>query len=152
MASDPQEKNEVSYRVNPPIDNDALNDLAAMAWQRDRGASPDVDFVALLKLCLCYICAYVDERTVGFVKLVWDGGEHAFLLDTMVHPAMQRRGIGRRLVVEAIACAKTRGVEWVHVDYEPHLEEFYADCGFRPTRAGLINTKHDDWSAEQDGE
>jgi hypothetical protein len=29
-------------------------------------------------------------------------------------------------------------VEWLHVDFEPHLDEFYHKCGFKETRAGLI--------------
>jgi GNAT superfamily N-acetyltransferase len=75
---------------------------------------------------------------VGFVNLAWDGGIHAFLLDTTVHAAWQRRGIGRRLVGEAVAVAAARGMEWVHGDYEPHLDDFYRACGFQPTLAGLI--------------
>ena len=31
------------------------------------------------------------------------------------------------------------GCQWLHVDYEPHLEEFYQGCGFRPTLAGLMH-------------
>ena len=31
------------------------------------------------------------------------------------------------------------GVEWLHVDYEPHLEGFYRGCGFRHTAAGLLH-------------
>jgi hypothetical protein len=35
--------------------------------------------------------------------------------------------------------ARTAGCEWLHVDFEPHLTEFYMDrCGFRPTSAGLL--------------
>jgi hypothetical protein len=34
--------------------------------------------------------------------------------------------------------AKAAGCEWLHVDFEPHLDTFYFDaCGFRPTDAGL---------------
>ncbi|KAB2862019.1 MAG: GNAT family N-acetyltransferase, partial [Anaerolineae bacterium] len=33
------------------------------------------------------------------------------------------------------------GIEWIHVDYEPHLHEFYTQCGFTPTFAGLVNLK-----------
>ncbi len=66
------------------------------------------------------------------------GGDHAFVLDTTVHPDYQHRGIGRLLVRRASEIAEENGVEWLHVDYEPHLEGFYARCGFRPTQAGLI--------------
>lgn len=82
---------------------------------------------------------YEGERLVGFVNLAWDGGVHAFLLDTTVHPYFARRGIGTALVRHAIEAARGRGVEWIHVDYEPHLSGFYAACGFQPTAAGLIN-------------
>jgi hypothetical protein len=29
-------------------------------------------------------------------------------------------------------------MEWLHVDYEPHLDSFYRACGFQPTLAGLL--------------
>jgi GNAT superfamily N-acetyltransferase len=92
--------------------------------------------------CLAHICAYHGGRLVGFIKLAWDGGIHAFVLDTTVHPDHQRRGIGRRLVERAVEIAGRSGVEWVHVDYEPSLEHFYSRCGFCPTLAGLLHRKH----------
>lgn len=78
---------------------------------------------------------------VGFVNVAWDGGVHTFLLDTTVRPEAQRRGVGTRLVERAAQVAKARGVAWLHVDYEPHLEDFYKRCGFRMTRAGLLYLK-----------
>ena len=30
-------------------------------------------------------------------------------------------------------------VVWLHVDYEPHLLDFYRRCGFRHTEAGLMH-------------
>ena len=51
---------------------------------------------------------------------------------------MQRRGIGQRLVHEAAVVARANEIVWLHVDYEPHLESFYRDCGFQPTSAGLM--------------
>jgi hypothetical protein len=47
-------------------------------------------------------------------------------------------GLRRRLVERAAEVARRSGVEWLHVDYEPALEGFYARCGFRPTPAGLM--------------
>ena len=49
------------------------------------------------------------------------------------------RGIGARLVAVATKAARTAGCEWLHVDFDDDLREFYLDaCGFRPTNAGLI--------------
>ena len=83
-----------------------------------------------------------DETLVGFVNVAWDGGDHAFLLDTKTHRVYQRRGIGTELVRIASGHAKAAGCEWLHVDFEADLEPFYLGaCGFRPTPAGLINLR-----------
>ena len=86
-----------------------------------------------------YTCAWRGDEPIGFVNLAWDGGIHAFVLDTTVYPNVRRRGVGRRLVKLAVEVARERGVEWVHVDFDPHLREFYYECGFRRTAAGLLH-------------
>jgi ribosomal protein S18 acetylase RimI-like enzyme len=81
-----------------------------------------------------------DGLLVGFVNVAFDGGDHAFLLDTKTHAAYQRRGIATDVVMLAAAHAKAAGCEWLHVDFDPHLRPFYLDaCGFHPTDAGLIH-------------
>ena len=124
----------ISYRISPPITNDALNALFGASWP-DHAWS---DFEPALSHSLAYICAYQQDRLIGFVNLAWDGGVHAFLLDTTVLPAFRRHGIGRELVIGAAQVARERAIEWLHVDYEPHLEAFYRGCGFRHTEAGLM--------------
>jgi ribosomal protein S18 acetylase RimI-like enzyme len=89
---------------------------------------------------------------VGFVNVAWDGGDHAFLLDTKVAAEDQRQGIATALVGDAARHAKAAGCEWLHVDFEDHLAAFYFDaCGFRPTPAGLIHLaarRHDQEPAD----
>jgi ribosomal protein S18 acetylase RimI-like enzyme len=80
-----------------------------------------------------------DGLLVGFVNVVSDGGDHAFLLDTKTRGAFQRQGIATRVVALAVEYARAGGHEWLHVDFAPHLRAFYLDtCGFAPTDAGLI--------------
>jgi len=82
--------------------------------------------------------ACIDEQLVGFVHACWDGGAHAFLLDTAVDPDRRRSGIGARLVRAIVDETTAAGCDWLHVDYEPHLAAFYAEaCGFSSTSAGL---------------
>ena len=124
----------ITYRLNSTISNLDMNRLFAAAWSDHQ----DKDFMPILSRSLAYICAYDGDSLVGFVNVAWDGGVHAFLLDTTVHPDYQRQGIGVRLVLEAVAAAKEQGIQWLHVDYEPHLDTFYKQCGFQPTLAGLM--------------
>jgi ribosomal protein S18 acetylase RimI-like enzyme len=93
----------------------------------------------VLRHSLAYVGAFDGETLVGFVNVAWDGRDHAFILDTRVHPAYRHRGIGRELVRRAAGVARERGCETLHVDYAAELEPFYAACGFTPTAAGLID-------------
>jgi GNAT superfamily N-acetyltransferase len=81
-----------------------------------------------------------EGQLVGFVNVAWDGGSHAFLIDTKTRPSHQRQGLGTAVVRRAVEEARAAGCEWLFVDFEPHLEAFYLEsCGFRPTLAGLLH-------------
>ncbi|MEQ8702076.1 MAG: GNAT family N-acetyltransferase [Bauldia litoralis] len=111
--------------------------LFRAAWK----AEPTVDFASILSRSLVHLGAYDGDTLAGFVNVAWDGGQHASIFDTSVHPDYQRRGIATALVTKAADIARDRGAEWLHVDFEPHLAAFYEGCGFRPTGAGLIRLR-----------
>lgn len=91
------------------------------------------------RFSLGWVTAVDDGELVGFVNVAWDGGVHAFLLDTLVRADRRREGIGTALVQAAVTGARGTGCEWLHVDFEDHLRGFYEDaCGFTPTGAGLV--------------
>jgi GNAT superfamily N-acetyltransferase len=125
---------DILLAVKPPLTDAELNALFADAWPNHTEAR----FGPVLGRSLTWVAARHADRLVGFVNVATDGGAHAFMLDTTVHPSVQRRGVGRRLVAAAIEQARAAGAVWLHVDYEPHLDGFYRGCGFRPTAAGLL--------------
>jgi N-acetylglutamate synthase-like GNAT family acetyltransferase len=64
----------------------------------------------------------------------------AFVLDTVVSTAARHSGIGTRLIATAAEHARSAGCEWLHVDFEAKLADFYFHaCGFTPSHAGLIS-------------
>lgn len=128
---------EIVYRINPEVTNDELNALYAASW-RNHSA---MDFQPILRQNLAFLCAYHSDRLIGFIRLAWDGEIHAFILEPTVRPEFRRRGVGTQLVKQAATAAKQRGIEWLHVDFEPHLQSFYDGCGFRHTNAGLLNLR-----------
>jgi GNAT superfamily N-acetyltransferase len=88
---------------------------------------------------LGWVCAWDGPELAGFVNVAWDGGVHAFILDTVVAGPLRRHGVGARLVEVAAREAGAAGCEWLHADFEDHLGPFYLGrCGFRPTNAGLL--------------
>lgn len=127
----------IEYVIAPPVDDAELNTLFASAW-KDHRSRP---FEPVLGHSLVYVCAYDGDRLVGFVNIAWDGGKHAFVLDPTVHREYRRRRIATKLLDIAALRAADRGCEWLHVDYDPHLEPFYRQCGFRHAQAGLLNLR-----------
>ena len=127
----------ITFEWRGPVRNPELNALHAQGFGHRLLAD---DWQAQLSgHSLGWVCARDAGALVGFVNVAWDGGVHAFILDTVVAGGAQRRGIGTQLVAVATEHARAAGCEWLHVDFEDHLTGFYLDsCGFRPAPAGLI--------------
>ena len=88
---------------------------------------------------LGWVCAYGESRLVGFVNVAWDGGVHAFVVDTVVADGARRRGVGTRLLELAARESRSAGCQWLHVDFGEELRPFYVgSCGFAPTPAGVM--------------
>jgi GNAT superfamily N-acetyltransferase len=124
---------DLRYEIRGAVDTAALQALFAASWQ---GAGPR--YRHELDHALSWVCAYDGEMLAGFVYVAWNGGTHAFILDTTVHPSRRRQGIGVELVRLAADAAGEAGCKWLHVDFESDLAPFYEACGFRSTAAGLI--------------
>jgi ribosomal protein S18 acetylase RimI-like enzyme len=119
------------------FDNAEVNALHAEAF--DHPVLDDDWQTQVQKHSLGWVCARQGGELVGFVNVAWDGGAHAFILDTIVTTRAGRQGIGTQLVAVAVSESRAASCEWLHVDFDDHLRGFYFDaCGFAPTNAGLI--------------
>ncbi|MEU7039560.1 GNAT family N-acetyltransferase [Streptomyces varsoviensis] len=127
----------ITYEWRGEVDNEAIEALHAEGFDH---APTETDWPAQLRgHSLGWVCAREEGRLIGFVNVPWDGGVHAFVLDTVVARAGRNRGVGSALVAAAVEGARAAGCEWLHVDFDDGLEPFYFDsCGFRATKAGLI--------------
>jgi len=127
---------ELSCTWRGPITDDEMVDLV-----ESHGGDPLAGWWAQVRShSLGWVAARSAGVLVGFVNVAWDGGDHAFLLDTKTRGGHQHQGIATRVVALAAEHAREAGCEWLHVDFSPELAPFYFDaCGFRPTEAGLIH-------------
>jgi GNAT superfamily N-acetyltransferase len=127
----------IDYLWRGPFTNAELNGLHAEGFCH--GPLDDDWQGQVSRHSLGWVCAREGAQLAGFVNVAWDGGVHAFLVDTLVTARVSRRGVGTRLVAVASDGARAAGCEWLHVDFEDHLSPFYiGSCGFSPTNAGLI--------------
>ena len=126
---------EVVLAWRGPLTDDEMVELV-----RSHGGSPVPGWWDRIRpFSLGWVTARADGTLLGFVNVAWDGGDHAFLLDTKTRADHQRQGIGALVVGAAAARARAAGCEWLHVDFRPELRPFYDACGFRDTAAGLIH-------------
>ena len=129
--------NLTSQQWKGAFENHELNHLHAEGF----GDSSSVDWLErVTRHSLGWVCARDSGDLIGFVNVAWDGGMHAFLLDTVVASRLRGQGVGAAMVATAVRHVRAAGCEWLHVDFEAHLSSFYiAACGFRETRAALFN-------------
>jgi GNAT superfamily N-acetyltransferase len=127
----------ISYDWRGPFANAELNALHAEGFGT---ALRDDDWWAQVSgHSLGWVCARAGGELVGFVNVAWDGGVHAFILDTLAAAKVRHGGVGTQLVGVATGHARAAGCEWLHVDFDAELEPFYfGGCHFTPTPAGVI--------------
>jgi len=130
----------VTYEWRGRFADDELNALHAEAFGHEVLADRWVEQVE--RWSLGWVTAHDDDGLVAFVNVPWDGLVHAFIIDPIVAGRARRRGIGTALINMATEEARAAGCEWLHVDFEDELTSFYLEtCGFRPTKAGLIDLR-----------
>ena len=81
------------------------------------------------------LCVRDDDKAIGVVRLLWDGGYIAFLSDVIVDPEYQGQGIGRKLVESCIERLKKDMKPGYKVKLTLNSakgkESFYEKFGFR---------------------
>lgn len=81
-----------------------------------------------------------DDRLIAFLNVISDGIADALLVDVIVHPDCQGKGVGQALVTQAIEELRRDGIRAIQVIFAPHLEPFYRQCGFHIMQSGVIDT------------
>jgi GNAT superfamily N-acetyltransferase len=133
----------VGYAWRGDFDDAEVTGLRSQVFEAKTPEEGDRPWRALVdEHSLGWVVARSGERLVGFVNVIWDGAQHAWIQDLMVATEVRRQGVGTGLVVNARDAARTAGCEWLHVDFDGRLQAFYLDsCGFTPTSAGLMHLR-----------
>jgi GNAT superfamily N-acetyltransferase len=125
----------VFIHINARPTEAELSDLCeAVGWQRF-----GEDYTALQAYALTTSAWTKDGRLIAWTSIVSDNVRHAFLLDVMVHPEFQKRGIGKAVVLRAVTEMRARGVTAFHVDCSPENAPFYEKCGFKMGAGGWLD-------------
>ncbi|GAC1392774.1 MAG: hypothetical protein NVS4B11_16200 [Ktedonobacteraceae bacterium] len=116
----------ISFRINPSVSTQAICNLRqSVGWERQEEDYPAQGYWATVG------GFDASEALVAWCAILSDGVRHAVLLDVIVYPSYQRKGVGRALVATAIEHIKAHQITVIHVDFEPETMIFYERCGFR---------------------
>ena len=118
-----------------PVTSAEIEDLrAAVGWDRF-----EHKYDRVLKSSYAYFTVRAGRRLIAFLNVISDGVGDAFLVDLMVHPDFQKRGIGMAIVSKAIAELTKDGIRCIQATFRPKHEGFYRRCGFYIFKAGIID-------------
>lgn len=89
--------------------------------------------------------AFHESRLVGVARAVGDGVYYASLVDVLVHPDFQRRGVGSKLV-EHIQARLTYPLLFT-LTASPDVQAFYERLGWRRQSTSMIRPRSVDQEA-----
>ena len=125
---------DISFTLNPDVSSQAICDLReAVRWDRS-----EEDYPAALQGYWATVGGFdTANKLVAWCAILSDGVRHAVLLDVIVHPLYQQKGIGKALVATAIEHIQAHNITIIHVDFEPNTTAFYEACGFHTGLGGI---------------
>lgn len=120
---------------NAKLSGKQIEDLRVTAgWDRMDGY-----YDRILARSYAHFSIHNEEgNLIAFVNVISDGIGDAFLVDLIVHPDYQSRGIGMALVNQAIEALRADGIRSIQVVFDKQLESFYRGCGFTIMQSGII--------------
>ncbi|MEV8254723.1 GNAT family N-acetyltransferase [Rhodoglobus sp. NPDC076762] len=122
-----------TYRVDAPLDRDAIIDLYAAVQWTAYTRDPE-RLVAAIAASLKVVTAWDDSRLIGLARVVGDGLTIVYLQDIVVAPEYHRTGIGRELFMRTFQPYEDVRQKLLLTDDEPGQIAFYRAMGFTEVR------------------
>ena len=117
----------IRYEFDATVSPADIADLRqAVGWNRMERDLSDPRLTTTLQLC-----AFEENRLIGYAQVISNQVTDAYIQDVMVHPDYQRQGIGTQLMEKLLSRLEEDGIYMVSVIYgEEVLRPFYERFGF----------------------
>ena len=123
------EQPEIEYRnVIPDIDS-FFNIFESTGWNIRYKKTKESLYSAIIDSWFA-ISAYINDDLVGFGRVISDGSLHAFIVDLIIIPQYQGKGIGKAILEKLVAEIKNNGIRDIQLCCAKGKKEFYIKCGF----------------------
>jgi len=118
---------QIEHRLPTVTEYTKLRDLVGW-WKTDENATD-----MALKNSLFSVVAIEQGTTIGFGRIIGDGGLYFYIQDLIVHPDFQNKGLGKSLMRELMDYIKANAKSGAFVGFmaAKGLEKYYEPFGFK---------------------
>jgi GNAT superfamily N-acetyltransferase len=132
----PPQSDSIQVRETVPPINDYWNLFQTTGWNDEYGFTR-TDLGKAISASWYCLSAYDSGHLVGIGRVIADGIHHALIVDIIVHPQFQRRGIGSLILDGLLKRCKENNIRDIQLFAAAGKYSFYEKHGFvsRPHNA-----------------
>ena len=98
-------------------------------WNQDYKLTPEELILSIQNSSHC-ISAYIDDKLIGFGRILSDGVAHAVIFDVIVIPKFRKKGIGSIIMKKLLEECKRNKIRDVQLFCASGKLRFYEKFGF----------------------
>jgi GNAT superfamily N-acetyltransferase len=138
----PERIDEISYRTDPPDQAQFFLLFGTTGWNDEYRLTREQAYEAVANSWHT-VSAYDGDRLAGFGRVICDGVVHALVLDLIVLPEYQRKGIGTAILSRLVERCTQAGIRDIQLFCAKGKSAFYEKIGFsrRPEDAPGMEIK-----------
>ena len=129
----------IAFELNPPLDSvnwKSVSEIFRLVnWEKRNPKEIEISFNTSSVTCF----VKDNNEIIGFGRTVDDGKYYALLVDIVIHPNYQLKGIGKSIVDELKS--KLIGYEFITLTAAPDKEGFYQRLGWKKQKSAYIFPK-----------
>ena len=129
----------IEYILNPNIKSIDWSRISELFKIVEWGYRPPEEIEQAFKQSTVTIFLYDNEELIGFGRTVDDGKYYALLVDVVIHPDYQGKGLGKKLVHDLRT--QLQGYEFITLTAAPKKDGFYHKIGWKKQSSSFIYPK-----------
>lgn len=136
-------KNTVTYDEKLPDKNKYWDLFKTTGWNKEYNFSIQ-DLADAIKNSWYSISIYSSDNLIGFGRVIADGVHHALIVDLIIHPDYQEKGLGSELLERLVNKCKDNNIRDIQLFAAKDKYAFYEKFGFekRPINAPGMQLKY----------
>ncbi len=117
------------YNTAKPEKTNFVRLFESTGWNESYKLTPEELNTAVQNSWYC-VSVYDCDNLIGFGRVICDGIEHALILDVIVLPEYQGKGIGREIMQRILSYCREHRIRDIQLFTSKGKQEFYEKLGF----------------------